>query len=342
MLIVTIAALVMAASLGWFAYRLMQEDQRRSEARVALLTAALADDDTPVAFEPPARSTQVGFIAPAAPPRHRRRSPPRCAPMRRPAPGSSTWTTTRVPCARSIGSSRVGPSCRAARPAGIETEPVDVPDELATRVDAPEPPADGGVATRAAGLFADVPEARPADARGLIALAGLVVVGALAVGYVWFGRPAPAASAPARQQRRGPDVCRALAGRHAARTALAVARAAQRRPRRTRPGAQPRVGIRPHGPGGQRDVAGSGRWLPRQWPDAARDRATASRRRRRLCRGTAVAQGGAGATASPSAVWTAVSSRTPTSACGRDVGRAASPRRPSVGRDASLRRPSSI
>ncbi len=68
MLIVTIAALVMAASLGWFAYRLLQEDQRRSEARVALLTAALADDDTPVAFEPPARSTQVGFIAPAPAP----------------------------------------------------------------------------------------------------------------------------------------------------------------------------------------------------------------------------------------------------------------------------------
>ncbi len=74
---------------------------------------------------------------------------------------------------------------------------MDVPDELATRVDAPEPPADGVVATRAAGLFAEVPEARPADARGLIALAGLVVVGALAIGYVWFGRPAPAASAPA-------------------------------------------------------------------------------------------------------------------------------------------------
>ena len=45
MLIVTIAALVMAASLGWFAYRLLQEEQRRADARVALLTAALEDDD---------------------------------------------------------------------------------------------------------------------------------------------------------------------------------------------------------------------------------------------------------------------------------------------------------
>lgn len=193
MLIVTIAALVMSASLGWFAYRLMREEQRRSEARVALLTAALADDDTPVAFEPSARSAQVGFIAPA------------------PAPSSTSIASAiRADASAAPGLVYLDDDSSALRsfhreqPGGpilsrtttlAETEPIDVPEVPATRVDAPEPSIDGGVATRAAGLFAEVPEARPADARGLIALAGLVVVGTLVLGYVWFGRPAPAASA---------------------------------------------------------------------------------------------------------------------------------------------------
>lgn len=49
MLIVTIAALIMAAGLGWLAFRLLREEQRRSDARVAVLTAALESPDRPEA-----------------------------------------------------------------------------------------------------------------------------------------------------------------------------------------------------------------------------------------------------------------------------------------------------
>lgn len=41
MLIITILSLLMAATMGWLALRLLREEQRRSEARVAVLTAAL-------------------------------------------------------------------------------------------------------------------------------------------------------------------------------------------------------------------------------------------------------------------------------------------------------------
>jgi hypothetical protein len=197
MLIVTIAALVMAASLGWFAYRLLQEDQRRSEARVALLTAALADDDTPVAFELPARSTQVGFIAPAPAPAPSSTSITSAMRAEASAAPGLVYLDDDSSALRSFRREQTAApiQARSTTPAGIETEPVHVAEVVAA--DAYESPADSGVATRAAGLFADVPEARPADARGLIAVAGLVVVGALAIGYVWVGRPAPAASAPA-------------------------------------------------------------------------------------------------------------------------------------------------
>lgn len=50
MLIITTLALLMAATMGWMALRLLREEQRRSAARVAALTAAL---DTPWAPDTP-------------------------------------------------------------------------------------------------------------------------------------------------------------------------------------------------------------------------------------------------------------------------------------------------
>src|SRR5829696_8264508 len=62
MLIVTVAALVMAASLGWFAYGLLRDERRRADARVALLASALEGDDS-LGSDPPARAGHVGFVA---------------------------------------------------------------------------------------------------------------------------------------------------------------------------------------------------------------------------------------------------------------------------------------
>lgn len=152
MLIITVVALVMAASLALFAYRLMQEEQRRSDARVALLTAALDGEGAPP-------TPQVVYVEDD--------------------PRPTRWfRSEQLP----------------------ETQPVTAGD-LQAAVDALHAPQDaapqaaGAVETRSSGLFAEIPEARPADARGAIALIGVVLVGALALGYVWFGRPAPSASA---------------------------------------------------------------------------------------------------------------------------------------------------
>ena len=187
MLIVTIAALVMAASLGWFAYRLLQEEQRRSEARVALLTAALEADPLPIGVSRESAVTSV---------------PPPSGDPTRPAPdvaASPLPATPRIVMLEDDGRSmRAFASERSVRhtPSVAREEAADLlrtPAQLETSVhDVVD------TQTRAAGLFADVPEARPADGRGLMALAAVALVGLLAIGYVWFGRPdatgSPAAS----------------------------------------------------------------------------------------------------------------------------------------------------
>lgn len=176
MLIVTIAALVMAAGLGWFAYRLMQEEQRRSDARVALLTAALQDGG--VEGDAFSRSGQVGF-APASSQgiaasllRHR---------------GTAANAPELVYLDDDAGSALRFRSERVA----AESVPADADITVDAPLSAVAPVGrSGDVNTRPAGLFAEVPEARPADARGAIALGGLVLVASLAVGYMWFGRAA--------------------------------------------------------------------------------------------------------------------------------------------------------
>lgn len=74
MLIITTLALLMAASMGWMALRLLREEQRRSEARVAALSAALdapwpvaEPATTPVAAQPTVPTQHVPAVtAPAA------------------------------------------------------------------------------------------------------------------------------------------------------------------------------------------------------------------------------------------------------------------------------------
>lgn len=199
MLIVTIAALVMAASLGWFAYRLLQEEHRRSEARVALLTAALEGDPATQEFEvAPARVAPARVVPPPVAPAPRsafRTAPtaPRIVMLDDDARPMQAFTSERV--------------LATAVPSG-ETP---VPDLLQAPLrDLPAHPEDHSTETpaSASGLFADVPQSRPADARGLIALAGVVLVGLLAIGYVFFGRPGSPADAAGTAAAPGP----ALAG----------------------------------------------------------------------------------------------------------------------------------
>ena len=215
MLIVTIAALLMAASLGWFAYRLMQDEQRRSDARVALLTAAL-DDDASWPVPPIVAAERVPVAAPVSPFDQERI---------RPGSGLRTRGSESMQELTSIGAARQEES--APRIVFLEDddqkmgafpsehdEPVHAPRTRAVvEDDVLEAPLhrealddrSTGSTARASGLFADVPEMKQGSPRAAIALAGVVLVGVLAAGYAWFGggetsgavssRPAPSAVA---------------------------------------------------------------------------------------------------------------------------------------------------
>ena len=178
MLIVTIAALVMAASLGWFAYRLLQQEQRRSEARVALLAAAL--DAEPLRHAAETDRPVTSPSAPAAPPAPR---------IERPALPTVVLLEGGP---RSIGA--------FASESDPRPEPVQPEAHLDVEHPAGEPTLAGrareaDVAPRTSGLFADVPSGRPADTRGPLALGAVLLVATLALGYAWFGLAAPAGSA---------------------------------------------------------------------------------------------------------------------------------------------------
>lgn len=190
MLIVTIAALVMAASLGWFAYRLLRDERRRADARVALLTAALEGDDS-LGWDPPARAGHVGFVSPRA----AKPSPP--VPV--PAPSPATPNAPALPelvfledepkSGQDFVSERAdwmrassGPAARA----GATSTRADARDAI-NEV--------GGDATSrpTAGLFGDAPEPERRTGFAIVMLGALIAAFlAVAYTYVFDGTPTPA------------------------------------------------------------------------------------------------------------------------------------------------------
>lgn len=185
MYIITIVALVLAASLGWFAYRLLREERRRADARVAVLTAALD------------RAEPVGWDAAAG---HEQGWPP---------------------ASRGAGMPAMRPDTPAAAPL---MAPSDVPELVFVEDDVrergafrsehdhwadsvnhvPASPEPTVTPIRVGGLLSDVPDARRGDARGLIAVVGVMLVAVLALGYAWWSAApderggATAAVAPAQ------------------------------------------------------------------------------------------------------------------------------------------------
>lgn len=184
MYIITIVALVLAASLGWFAYRLLREDRRRADARVAVLTAAL-DRAEPVGWDTSARHEPAGTAA---------------LPEVRTAAVRTEAAVADTPLAAS-----------RALPELVFVED-DVRDRGAFRSEhdwtngSSAGPADterAAAPVRVGGLLADVPEPQRGDARGVIAVVALVVVAVLALAYAWW----PAA--PAEDNRAAAAAARA-------------------------------------------------------------------------------------------------------------------------------------
>ena len=200
MLIVTIAALVMAASLGWFAYRLLRDEQRRADARVALLTAAMDGDDTS-GWDPPARAGHVGFVSPRA------ARPPSPTPVagtgtvRRHAPAvpELVFLEDETTSGRDFVSERAdwmraasGPAARATRPRLALTG--SGPTDDIGSFDSASP--------RTAGLFGEAPEPQRRNGFAIVML-GALLAALFAVTYTWFsaGTPAPATAADTHAAR---------------------------------------------------------------------------------------------------------------------------------------------
>ena len=196
MLIVTIAALVMAASLGWFAYRLLRDERRRADARVALLTAALDGDDTP-GWEPVARAGHVGFVSSRA----ARPSSPAAVPPQAPVP-APTPAVSRTPAVPELvfledepksGSDFISERADWMRAASTPPDRTGAGSPRFLGRDATVDVAAEAVSRPAPGLFGDAPE--PERRTGFaIVMMGALLAALLAVGYTYFfaGTPAPA------------------------------------------------------------------------------------------------------------------------------------------------------
>jgi hypothetical protein len=182
MLIVTIAALVMAASLGWFAYRLLREEQRRADARVAVLTAALERTE-PAGwdFTERARHPEPTGFRPAA------ASAPAPAPVAASVPAADTSPTPQLVF--------IEDDTRTGRAFLSEGDAWPLRTSFAGSPGVSDPtPVES--TQRTSGLFADVPAARPGDARGVVAVGSVILVALLAIAYAWSGGASEPAAAP--------------------------------------------------------------------------------------------------------------------------------------------------
>ncbi len=153
MLIITILSLLMAATMGWLALRLLRDEQRRSEARVAALTAALDDPYVPVTYRPEPNAAPAPV--PVAEPQ--RRMPPPAAPV--------IVTVDDDDEADTLFASAGDPA--------VATASAPVVPEMRGE-DAPRP------------MFgADVADASPQDDRRWLAIAAVVLVGLGIVSVLW-------------------------------------------------------------------------------------------------------------------------------------------------------------
>jgi hypothetical protein len=194
MLIVTIAALMMAASLGWFAYCLLRDERRRADARVALLTAALDGDDS-LGWEPLARAGHVGFVS------ARGARPPAPIPVAAPVPVAAPLAPKAPPLPELVFledepksghdfvserddwmSASSGPAARAAATStrAVTSNTTDTVDGDST-------------ARPTAGLFGESPEPERRTGFAIVMLGALVAAFlAVAYTYVFDSKPTPA------------------------------------------------------------------------------------------------------------------------------------------------------
>jgi hypothetical protein len=192
MLIVTIAALVMAASLGWFVFRLLRDEQRRADARVAALTAAIDGDDTS-GWDTPVRAGHVGFKSPRAARPPVPTTPP--TPVQAPTPGSAApdvpelvFLEDEITSGRDFVSEHADWMKAAPAPGARASAAPTLPDTSALIDSVGE---FESTSLRTAGLFGESPE--PPRRSGFAIVMLVVLLAAfLAVAYTWLSSSTPA------------------------------------------------------------------------------------------------------------------------------------------------------